>query len=109
MFRKYNTPGDFLRDYEKKIREDYPRCARNRDNIWGYFAGLYAGRKGRWATDHKYYEKLTVKAIKLAPEIYGSDWKSKLIKDYKTAVRRNSLEDWQREIIRSELKKTDVL
>lgn len=109
MFRKYNTPGDFLRDYEKKIREDYPRCARNRDNIWGYFAGLYAGRKGRWATDHRYYEKLTVKAIKLAPEIYGSDWKSKLIKDYKTAVRRNSLEDWQREIIRSELKKTDVL
>ncbi|MCK9437575.1 MAG: glucosaminidase domain-containing protein, partial [Synergistaceae bacterium] len=57
-FRKYNSPGEFLRDYTKKIRQDYPRCARNHDNIWGYFAGLYAGRIGKWATDHKYYEKL---------------------------------------------------
>ena len=108
-FRKYKSPGEFLRDYEKKIREDYPRSARNRDNIWGYFAGLYAGRKGKWATDHKYYEKLTVKAIKLAPEIYGTKWKNKLIKDFKVAARRKSLESWQIDIIRSELKKADVL
>ncbi len=51
----------------------------------GLFRGLYAGRIGKWATDHKYYEKLTVKAIKLAPEIYGSKWKHKLIKDFKVA------------------------
>ena len=108
-FRKYRSPGEFLKDYEKKIRQDYPRCARNHDNIWGYFAGLYAGRIGRWATDHKYYEKLTVKAIKLAPEIYGSKWKQKLIKDFKVASRRKSLASWQADIIRNELKKAKVL
>lgn len=107
-FRKYRSPSEFLKDYEKKIRQDYPRCARNHDNIWGYFAGLYAGRKGKWATDHKYYEKLTVKAIKLAPEIYGSKWEHKLIMDFKIASRRNSLEIWQKDIIRSELKKANV-
>ncbi|MDD4751356.1 MAG: hypothetical protein PHG50_06025, partial [Synergistaceae bacterium] len=63
----------------------------------------------KWATDHKYYEKLTVKAIKLAPEIYSSKWKHKLIKDFKVAARRNSLENWQKDIIRSELKKANVL
>ena len=68
-------------DYENKIREDYPRCARNHDNIWGYFAGLYCGNRGKWATDHNYYKILTVKAIKLGPEIYGSRWKEKLTKE----------------------------
>ena len=94
---------------KKKIREDYPRCARNRDNILGYFAGLYDGKKGKWATDHKYYDKLTVKAIKLAPEIYGSEWKQKLIRDFKVASRRKSLTGWQIDIIRSEFKKAGVL
>lgn len=108
-FRKYKSPTDFLKDYEKKIRSDYPRCAKNRDNIWGYFAGLYAGRIGKWATDHKYYEKLTIKAIKLAPEIYRSKWKRKLIKDFKIAAKRKSLETWQRDIIRYQLKKAKVL
>ena len=106
-FRKYNSPQEFLTDYENKIREDYPRCARNHDNIWGYFAGLYCGNRGKWATDHNYYKILTVKTIKLAPEIYGSRWKEKLTKDFKVAVRRKSLEDWQRDIIRTELGKAD--
>lgn len=108
-FRKYRSPGEFLNDYEKKIRKDYPRCAKNHDNIWGYFAGFYAGRIGKWATDHKYYEKLTIKAIKLAPEIYSSKWKHKLIKDFKVAARRKSLENWQIDIIRCQLKKAKVL
>ncbi|MDD4159500.1 MAG: glucosaminidase domain-containing protein [Synergistaceae bacterium] len=108
-FRKYGSPLEFLNDYEKKIRQDYPRCTRNHDNIWGYFAGLYAGKKGKWATDHRYYEKLTVKAIKLAPEIYGSKWKLKLINDFKAAARRRSLKNWQKDIIHSELKKANVL
>ncbi len=108
-FRKYSSPSEFLKDYEKKIREDYPRCRRNHDNIWGYFAGLYCGRLGKWATDHKYYEKLTIKAVKLAPEVYGSEWKKKLIKDFKVASRRKSLERWQSDIIRSELRKAGVL
>lgn len=106
-FRKYMTPQDFLKDYEKKIKKDYPRCARNRDNIWGYFAGLYAGRLGKWATDHNYYKKLTIKAIKLAPEIYGAEWKIKLTGDFSAAVRRRSLTVWQKEIIREELDRAD--
>lgn len=106
-FRKYNSPQEFLCDYENKIRKDYPRSARNHDNVWGYFAGLYSGRIGKWATDHNYYKILAVKAIKLAPEIYGSHWKAKLTKDFKVAVRRKSLEDWQRDIIRTELGGTD--
>lgn len=107
-FRKYRSPEEFLRDYARKIRCDYPRCIRNHSNIWGYFAGLYAGRKGKWATDHKYYEKLTVKAIKLAPEIYGYKWKQKLIKDFRTALRRNYIENWQRIIICGEFQKNNV-
>ena len=106
-FRKYSSPQEFLIDYENKIREDYPRCARNKDNVWGYFAGLYCGKRGKWATDHKYYEILAVKAIKLAPETYGPYWKAMLTKEFMVALNRRSLEDWQRDIIRAELSRAD--
>lgn len=108
-FRKYNSTSEFLSDYANKIRVDYPRCARNNDNIWGYFAGLYSGRIGKWATDHKYYEKLTIKAIKLAPEIFANDWKLKLARDYYTAVQRKSLDMWQRQIIEKQLREVGAL
>ena len=103
-FRRYDSPAQFLSDYENKIRNDYPRCIRNNDNVWGYFAGLYEGRIGKWATDHRYYEKLAVKAVKLAPEIYGSAWYEKLVNDYFTAISRNSLKTWQQQIIEKELR-----
>jgi hypothetical protein len=105
-FRQYGSPAQFIADYAAKIRADYPRCVLNRDNIWGYFAGLYEGRIGKWATDHKYYEKLTIKAVKLAPEIFGSIWYEKLVNDYFAAISRNSLKSWQKEIIEKELMRT---
>lgn len=98
-FRKYKSPAEFLSDYAVKIRDEYPRCARNHDNMWGYFAGFYHGKYGKWATDHNYYLRLTVKAIKIAPDIYGKYWKGKLLKDYRIAVQRKSLEAWQKTII----------
>ena len=107
QFRKYCNPQEFMNDYQNKIKNDYPRCTRNRDNVWGYFAGLYSGRLGKWATDHKYYEILTIKAVKLAPETYGPDWKAKLTKEFMIAINRRSLENWQRDIILSELNKAD--
>lgn len=103
-FRQYASPAQFLSDYAAKIRADYPRCVINRDNIWGYFAGLYEGRIGKWATDHKYYEKLTIKAVKIAPEIFGSMWYEKLVNDYFSAISRSSLKSWQKIIIERELK-----
>ncbi len=61
FFRKYSSPSEFLNDYTLKIKQDYPRCTP--DNMWGYFAGLYKGRLGKWATDHRYFEKLARKAV----------------------------------------------
>ncbi|MDO5562949.1 MAG: glucosaminidase domain-containing protein [Synergistaceae bacterium] len=108
-FRKYGSPKEFFMDYAAKIKRDYPLCVRNRDNIWGYLAGLYRGRIGKWATDHKYYEKLSDKVMKLAPEIYSDRWKDELLKDYKTAKNSSQLEGWQIDIIEKNLTTAGVL
>ena len=82
----------------KKIREDYPQSAKQKDNVWLYFAGLYKGRHGKWATDRNYYSKLVTKAVKIAPQIYGSKWKTKLRSQFKKAQKR--LEPWQAQAVR---------
>ena len=97
-FRKYSSTKAFLKDYAKKIREDYPQSAKQRDNVWLYFAGLYKGRHGKWATDRNYYSKLVTKAVKIAPQIYGSKWKTKLRSQFKKAQKR--LEPWQAQAVR---------
>lgn len=94
-FRKYRSLEKFLGDYSRKIREDYPVSARYNNNIWGYIGGLYKGKYGKWATDHKYFEKLALKAVKLAPEIYGPSWKKKLRRQFETARGFGVLERWQ--------------
>lgn len=93
-FRKYESPQVFLKDYAVKIKQDYPRCTA--DNVWGYFAGLYRGRLGKWATDHKYFEKLTKKAIQLEPVLLTQGHLKRSL-DY--AISKNYLEDWQIQII----------
>ena len=100
-FRKYSSTKAFLKDYAKKIREDYPQSAKHKDNVWLYFAGLYKGRHGKWATDRNYYGKLVTKAVKIAPQIYGSKWKTKLRAQFKKAQKR--LEPWQVQAIRKSL------
>lgn len=107
-FRSYFSPEEFIQDYRSKILHDYPHSAANADNMWGYFAGLYGGRMGSWATDHKYFQKLTYKAIQLAPELLGADWQKRLNSAYTLALTRKSLCEWQKYIIQNALKEVDA-
>ncbi|WP_084002402.1 glucosaminidase domain-containing protein [Cloacibacillus porcorum] len=100
-FRRYGSRAAFLADYAAKIRKDYPYTYKHSDNFLLCFAGLYRGRLGSWATDRKYFEKLTRMAVRLAPEIFGPAWHDKLLTAYEYA--RNELEPWQREIIKGYL------
>ena len=107
-FRSYSSPEEFIQDYRSKILHDYPYSAANADNMWGYFAGLYGGRIGSWATDHKYFQKLTYKAIQLAPELLGAGWQKRLNSAYTLALTRKSLCEWQKNIIQNALKEVDA-
>ena len=108
FFRFYSSPEEFVRDYRLKIIQDYPRSAASADNMWGYFAGLYNGRLGYWATDHKYLHKLASKAVQLAPELLGSGWQNRLNSAYVLALDRKSLSEWQKTIIQNALKEADA-
>lgn len=98
-FRKYATPQAFLSDYKNKIGTDYPFC--KVDNVWGYFAGLYKGRLGSWATDHRYFEKLAKKAVELEPILL---YPGHLRKSFEYAKNKNYLKQWQIKIIEAVLK-----
>ena len=93
-FRKYSSPAAFLADYNLKIKADYPHCTI--DNMWGYFAGLYRGRWGAWATDHKYFEKLARKAVAFEPTLLSQ---GHLKRSLSYAIEQGYLEDWQIKII----------
>ena len=94
-FRKYSSPVAFLADYNLKIKADYPHCTVN--NLWGYFAGLYKGRWGKWATDHRYFEKLARKAFSLEDELLSA---GHLKRALVYAIEKDYLEPWQIEIAR---------
>lgn len=96
FFRKYEGPQAFLADYAIKIETDYPKCTA--DNVWGYFAGLYRGRLGKWATDHKYFEKLARKAVQLEPVLLTQ---GHLKRSLSYAIEQGYLEDWQIKIIKA--------
>ena len=100
FFRKYESPQAFLKDYAIKIKTDYPHCTP--DNVWGYFAGLYRGRLGKWATDHKYFEKLARKAVALEPVLLTQGHLKRAL-DY--AIDKNYLEQWQIKIIEAVMDK----
>jgi len=98
-FRKYSSPSEFLADYALKIKCDYQRCTA--DNVWGYFAGLYRGRLGKWATDHKYFEKLARKAVQLEPTLLTQ---GHLKRSFEYAKDKKYLEQWQIKIIEAVIK-----
>ena len=98
-FRKYSSPVAFLADYNLKIKADYPHCTV--DNLWGYFAGLYKGRWGKWATDHKYFEKLARKAVQFEPTLLTQ---GHLKRSLSYAIEQGYLEDWQIQIIEAVMK-----
>ena len=99
-FRKYKSPHAFLKDYAVKIKADYPRCTP--DNLWGYFAGLYKGRLGKWATDHKYFEKLAKKAVAFEPLLLTQ---GHLKRSLSYAIDKHYLEQWQIDIIEAVMDK----
>ena len=90
-FRSYKSMDEFLKDYRTKITRDYPLAAKHCDTMWGYFSSLQKGRNGAWATNKHYYERLTDKAIQLAPKLLGAKWKTKLLDEYKVAKKRGIL------------------
>ena len=98
-FRKYESPQAFLKDYTLKIKQDYPHCTP--DNVWGYFAGLYKGRLGKWATDHRYFEKLARKAVQFEPTLLTQ---GHLKRSLSYAIEQGYLEDWQIKIIEEVIK-----
>ena len=108
-FRKYNSTNQFLDYFVKKINSEYPLCAKNYDNIWGYYAGLYQGKYGKWATDHKYFEILVKKSIRTAPVIFDELWEDRLLSDYNTALYRGLLQPWQKRIVETQLQSVGIL
>lgn len=108
-FRKYSSAEQFLIDFVNKISSDYPVCVRNYDNIWGYFAGLYQGRFGKWATDHRYFEILVIKTLKTAPEIFAEEYQDRLLLDYNAALYRRLLQPWQKKILEKQLQTAGIL
>jgi hypothetical protein len=98
-FKKYETPSVFLVDYAQKIKRDYPQCTA--DNFFGYFAGLYNGRLGKWATDHRYFEKLVRKAVAFETLLLTP---GHLKRSFEYAKDKNYLEPWQIKIIEEVIK-----
>lgn len=105
-FRAYDSVDDFLEDYADKINTCYPLCAT--DNLFGYFAGLYKGKYGSWATDQAYFSKLCGVAVELAPEIFGRGemWKNKLLDAFEYAMQQHYLTNDQANYVFNLLKKT---
>lgn len=103
-FRSYNSISDFLYDYSKKIYKDYPLAAMNHDTMWGYFAALKRGRRGSWATTSKYFEYMVDKAVRLAPQLLGIQWRTQLLTEYNEAMARGLLTPEENEIVLKRLR-----
>lgn len=106
-FRAYATPEEFVADYAGKIREFYPKCVESADNFWGYFAGLYHGKWGAWATDPIYFTKLGRMAVSLAPELLGHGWGGRMLLAYNLACQRGTLNDYQKKAAEKILREVD--
>lgn len=107
-FRAYSSLSEFLVDYGKKIRRDYPLSSKNSDTMWGFFAMLRKGRHGSWATSPKYFEHMVDKALRLAPKLLGKDWKRKMQEDYRIACARRLLSQHEVKIVRRKLRSAGV-
>jgi len=90
-FCKYPTPKDFIHNYVDKIVDNYPVCSAQADNFFGYFAGLFKGKYGAWATDQEYFARLCTVALQLAPEVFGEQWHSKLVASLDYALTKGYL------------------
>ena len=107
-FRAYKSLPDFLSDYSAKIYRDYPLAAKNHDTMWGYFAALKKGRKGSWATTGKYFEYMVDKAVRLAPQLLGIQWRTQLLAEYNEAAARGLLSREESKIVIKKLRAAGV-
>lgn len=103
-FRAYNSFEEFVSDYANKIEKMYPHCAK--DNFFGYFAGLYKGIYGSWATDQHYFERLCAVAFELAPEVFGNGemWRNKMLESFDYAMEKGYLTKGQGVVVLGMLK-----
>ena len=108
-FRAYSSLPDFLYDYSVKIYRDYPLAAMNHDTMWGYFAALNHGRKGSWATSGKYFEHMVDKAVRLAPQLLGVQWRMQLLTEYNEAQARGLLSQTESQIVLNRLRTAGIL
>ncbi len=107
-FRAYTSLPEFLEDYRAKIARDYPLAAQNSDTMFGYFSSLQKGRLGSWATTQRYFEFMTDKAVRLAPQLLGVEWRAQLLKEYREARARGLLSQKEIQIIESRFKKAGI-
>ena len=66
-----------------------------------YAWGTCRGRLGKWATDHRYFEKLARKAVQLEPVLLSQ---GHLKRSLSYAIDKNYLEGWQIKIIEAVMK-----
>jgi hypothetical protein len=108
-FRAYGSLSEFLEDYRAKISRDYPLAAKHSDTMWGYFSSLQKGRNGSWATTSRYFEFMTDKALRLAPQLLGPDWRKQLLKEYKQAKSKKLLSKQEIKIIHKKFSSAGIL
>lgn len=94
-FLKFNSPEDGVKGYVDKIQQNYPSCTDNIDNMFGYFAALMNGKYGAWATDQSYLKSICNSLIRIAPTIFGDEWKNKLNTALKYAHNNKRISDSQ--------------
>jgi hypothetical protein len=107
-FRAYGSMSEFLEDYRAKISRDYPRAAKHSDTMWGYFSSLQKGRNGSWATTNRYFEYLTDTAVRLGPQLLGSDWRKQLLKEYKQARSKKLLSKQEIKVIQKKFSSVGI-
>ena len=102
-FIKFNSEEDSVIGYVNKINQNYPNSVKNVDNVFGYLAGLLNGQY-KWATDSKYLTKLTENLILVAPEILGTEWKTRLATSLVFAINNNRITTEEAFIFKNVLK-----
>lgn len=91
-FRKFESVDDYLERLNDKLMADrYKVCREGRSCFWVHFAGLYLGG---WATDSHYFQGLCDLVPKLAPELLGEYWQTRIKSAYQIAKTSGKIQLW---------------
>ena len=91
-FLAFGSVEDFVEHYVDMVNRLYPACAT--DNFLGYFAGMFKGKYGAWATDHNYFTRLVEIAGMYSP-FFFDDAADKFRRVFVNAVDRDLLTEDQ--------------